>query len=130
MFKRFLLFPFILVCLFFVGCGDGSVPSSGTINFQSGEPVPSGVIFFESPQYSYRGDIRDGTFQIEGLTRGSGLPPGTYAVSVSGSVAGSDPATDEPLFNEKYSDPRTSGIVVEVVKGQPNVFEIKVGRAR
>ena len=121
MYKRFLLFA-VLFCVVLTGCGDGSVPSSGTVKFSSGESVPSGVVFFENPQFSYRGTIQDGTYSIEGVAAGSGLPPGSYKVY----VMGTDPSTDLSLFDEKYTNPATSGLVFEVKKGDTNVFDFKV----
>ena len=115
-----------LFCVVLTGCGDGTVQSSGTVTFSNGDPVPSGIVFFENPQFSYRGIIRDGVYEIEGVTSGSGLPPGTYTVYVTGS----DPATDLSLFEEKFTNPATSGLVFEVQKGQKNVFDITVERRR
>ncbi|MDR3109933.1 MAG: hypothetical protein LBU65_09660 [Planctomycetaceae bacterium] len=55
-----------------------------------------------------------------------GLPPGTYKVHLIGEVPvdGTDRAT--PLFAGKYNTPETSGIVIEVKKGETNKFEIVV----
>ena len=119
--KRFLVLA-VLFCVVLTGCGDGTVPSSGTVTFSSGEPVPSGIVFFENPQFSYRGTIQDGTYTIEGVEAGSGLPPGSYKVY----VMGTDPSTDLSLFDEKYTNSATSGLVFEVKKGEKNVFDFKV----
>ena len=119
--KFFLSFA-VLFCVVMTGCGDGIVQSSGTVKFSTGEPVPFGIVFFETPQFSYNGTIKDGTYQIEGVKPGSGLPPGTYTVY----VLGTDPSTDLSIFDDKYTNPATSGLVFEVKKGQKNVFDIVV----
>jgi len=124
MYKQFLPLA-LLFCVVLTGCGDGTVPSSGTIKFSNGEPVPFGLVFFENPQFSYRGTIQDGTYQIEGVKRGSGLPPGSYRVY----VVGDNPETELSLFDAKYTSPDTSGLVFEVEKGKDNVFEIIVEKS-
>ena len=124
--KRFPLFPFLLLALVLTGCGDGTVQSSGTVTFSTGEPVPHGTVFFETPQFSYTGIIQDGAYRIEGVKPGSGLPPGTYTVY----VFGSDPVTELSLFDEKFTNPATSGLVFDVKSGQKNVFDIVVAPAK
>ena len=123
MYKKFFLSFAVLFCVVMTGCGDGTVKSSGTVKFSTGEPVPFGIVFFETSQFSYRGTIQDGTYQIEGVKPGSGLPPGTYNVY----VLGTDPSTDLSIFDSKYTNPTTSGLVFEVKKGQTNAFDIAVG---
>ena len=115
----------IAFCSIFAGCGDGTVQTSGTVRFTTGEPVPFGIVFFESPEFSYRGTIKDGTYNIEGLKRGSGLPPGTYNVY----VMGDDPETELSLFDVKYVNPDTSGLVFKAEKGQKNVFDFEVEKS-
>jgi len=126
MFKPFSLFALFLLFIGFTGCGDGTVQSSGTVKFSTGEPVPDGIVFFETPQFSYTGRIQDGTYQIEGVKPGSGLPAGTYTVYVSGT----DPTTELSLFDEKFTNPATSGLVFDVKSGQKNVFDIVVDPAK
>ena len=121
MHKHFLLFVF-LFCVVLSGCGDGTVKSSGTVKFSSGEPVPYGTVFFETPQFSYTGKIQNGTYQIEGVQSGSGLPPGKYNVY----VVGTDPVTELSLFDEKFTNPATSGLSFEVKGGQKNIFDFTV----
>lgn len=125
MYKQFYPFALLFCVALVTGCGDGTVQSSGTVKFSNGEPVPFGIIFFENPQFSYRGTIQDGTYQIEGLKRGSGLPPGSYRVY----VIGDNPETELSLFDAKYTSPDTSGLVVEVEKGKENVFDITVEKS-
>ena len=124
MYKQFLLFT-VLFCVAMTGCGDGTVQSSGAIHFATGEPVPFGMVFFEDPQFSYRGTIKDGTYKIEGLKPGSGLPPGSYKVY----VLGDNPETELSLFDAKFTNPDTSGLVFEVEKGKANVFDFKVEKS-
>ena len=126
MFKRVSLSLFLLLAPVLGGCGDGTVQSAGTVTFSTGEPVPHGTVFFETPQFSYTGQIRNGVYQIEGVKPGSGLPAGTYSVY----VFGTDSVTEQPLFDEKYMNPAASGLVFEVKSGQKNVFDFTVDRAK
>ena len=125
MYKLFLL-SVLLFCIVLIGCGDGTVQSSGTVKFSTGEPVPYGTVFFETPQFSYTGTIQNGTYQIEGVKAGSGLPPGKYNVY----VIGTDPVTELSPFDEKFTNPATSGLVFEVKSGQNNVFDFEVEPAK
>jgi hypothetical protein len=84
------------------------------------------MVFFETPEFSYRGTIKDGAYNIEGLKRGSGLPPGTYRVY----VLGDDPETEMSMFDERFVSPETSGLVFDVAKGQKNIFDFEVERSK
>jgi hypothetical protein len=93
----------VLFCVVLAGCGDGSVQSGGTVTFTTGAPVPSGLVFFEDPQFSYRGTIENGSYKIEGVTKGSGLPPGTYKVYVMGTDPNISYATAVGVINSVVS---------------------------
>ncbi|MDR1484334.1 MAG: hypothetical protein LBT09_05880 [Planctomycetaceae bacterium] len=122
--KRFLFLLFVLFVV--AGCGNGHVSGSGIVKYSNGEPVPNGIIFFSTPQFNYTGDITNGVFELGGLRAKDGLPPDTYKVHLIGSQITEDVGQDIPLFDAKYNDPETSGIVIEVKRGQKNWFEIIV----
>ena len=106
------------------GCGSNQVPGSGTVKYDSGEPVPNGTVVFRTDQHQYTGEIAsDGTFQLGGLKPGDGLPPGTYKVIVLGFDA-----NDNPLVAAKFSEADRSGLSFEVKKGEKNHFEVVVGK--
>jgi hypothetical protein len=120
------LFLLLLCSIFFVvvGCGQGHVSGSGTVKYSTGELVPSGIIFFSNPQFNYTGNIKNGTFELGGLKEGDGLPPGKYNVHLLGTQVTEE--AEIPLFDAKYNNPETSGIVIEVKSGEKNHFEITV----
>ncbi|MDR1963233.1 MAG: carboxypeptidase-like regulatory domain-containing protein [Planctomycetaceae bacterium] len=109
-----------------MGCGNRHVSGSGIVKYSSGEPVPSGVIFFSTSQFNYTGTIKDGVFELGGLKEKDGLPPGTYNIHLIGSEPSEGTDRDIPLFADKYNNPETSGIVIEVKSGEKNRFEIVV----
>jgi flagellar hook assembly protein FlgD len=100
------------------------VPGSGTVKYDSGDPVPNGTVVFKTDQHQYTGEIAaDGTFQLGGLKVGDGLPPGTYKVAVLGFDT-----NDKLLVAEKFSDADKSGLNFEVKKGEKNHFEVVVAK--
>ncbi|MDR1140877.1 MAG: carboxypeptidase-like regulatory domain-containing protein [Planctomycetaceae bacterium] len=121
--KLFLLLSFILVVV--VGCGNGHVSGSGTVKYSTGELVPNGTIFFSTPQFNYTGTINNGVFELGGLKKGDGLPPGQYKVHLIGTEI-TESTDDIPLFDAKFNNPETSGIIIEVKSGEKNRFEITV----
>lgn len=126
MIKYVSLFLSLLVLTTLIGCGSGHVSGSGTVKYSSGEPVPSGVIFFSTPQLNYTGTIKDGVFELGGLKEKDGLPPGTYNVHLIGTEPDKETSADIPFFASRFNDPTTSGIVIEVKAEEKNSFEIIV----
>jgi len=113
---------FLLVVL--SGCSSNQVPGSGTVKYDSGEPLQNGTVVFKTGQHQYTGEIgTDGTFQLGGLKDGDGLPPGTYKVAVLGFDT-----NDNLLVSEKFSDANRSGLSFEVKKGEKNHFEVVVAK--
>ena len=117
------------ICLFLLfalsGCGPSNhVSGSGTVKYDSGEPVPNGTVVFRTDQHQFTGEIAsDGTFRLGGLKPGDGLPPGTYKVIVLGFDT-----NDKPVVDEKFSDASKSGLSFEVKKGEKNHFDVVVGK--
>lgn len=66
----------------------------------------------------------DGEYTVRTPSGSSRIPVGTYLVGISKTMT--DPATNKMihLIPPKYSDPRTSGLVVEVVARASNTFDI------
>jgi hypothetical protein len=126
------IFPVFLsfILMAMIGCGNGHIPGSGIVKYSSGEPVPSGIIFFSTPQFNYTGTIKDGQFELGGLKENDGLPPGTYNVHLIGSEPSEGTDKDIPLFADKYNNPETSGIVIEIQPGKNDPIEITVEKPR
>jgi hypothetical protein len=118
-----------MICLvllaFLSGCGSSNqVAGGGSVKYDSGDPVPGGMVVFKSDQQQFSGEIAaDGTFQLGGIRAGDGLLPGTYKVAVLGYDA-----DDKPLVVAKFSDADKSGLKFEVKKGEKNHFEIQVSK--
>ena len=110
---------FLFVTVVFVGCNksmDGTIKGRVTYN---GQPLEGAIL-----QFGYVGEgssaqaitVDDGEFQVR---TGShlGAKVGEYTVSVSPAQQGSIPA--------KYSNPKTSGLTLEVKAGK-NTYDISL----
>ncbi|WP_437222149.1 hypothetical protein SH661x_002653 [Planctomicrobium sp. SH661] len=116
----------------FPGCGkknnSGLIDVRGDVQFD-GKPIERGTIAFTKADRSniFSGNIKDGRFTIGNSETGQGVPPGTYHVSFSvwETAPGMGQAGKEAI-PQKYFDPATSGLEVEVSpeKMQHN-FELK-----
>lgn len=118
---------FLLLCLFFTGCGKGFVPADGKVAFDDGTPLKTGSITFETATFMASGNINpDGTFVLTSLDEGDGLPPGDYTVT----IAALDPARPDTailLTDEKYSNPTTTPLKAKVnSSAEQNHFEFTV----
>ena len=112
----------LLLLIVLSGCGSDHVAGTGTVKYDSGEPVPGGTVVFKTVQHQYQGEIAaDGSFQLGGLKPGDGLPPETYKVAVLGFDT-----DDRPLVAAKFTDAEKSGLSFEVKKGEKNHFEVVV----
>jgi len=115
-----------------LGCSN-NVPLRGTVLFSdNGEPVPRGLIMFESSNFMARGEIQsDGTFVVGSLRARDGMPPGDYRISIVGAiesyevaptgrtttppgVAQAAPMNVIPLIDPRYERASTSGLTVTV----------------
>ncbi len=127
----------LLGCLFQTGCGGGAFPTakvSGTIETESGEALPSGIITFtplavdpqgQSGKPAY-GQIENGTFVLSTYGNGDGAVVGQHKVSL----------TEAWRPDEEYSDDRSEipprhgceispdSQEVEVVEGKENVLKL------
>jgi hypothetical protein len=128
----YLLSIFILAA----GC-SGNMPVSGKVTFSDdGSPVPVGMVVFDDGINMARAPIQpDGTFVMGFNKDGDGVPPGTYGVTIVGTVKLLDnpddvyPPPSEELVDLKYSDKATSGLSI-TVDGSKKTFDIKVERPK
>jgi hypothetical protein len=123
------------------GCGGSThpptVPVRGTVNY-NGEPLTNGTVFFspvepneDRPAQASIGD--DGTFVVSTFKQGDGVVAGTYAISITSSVSGSEKLERDrgtgiggksaiPL---RYTDPKTSMLVEEIVAATELPLELE-----
>ncbi len=79
------------------GCGDATL--SGTVKFSDGSPLTTGSVFFVSDTTQLSAGINsDGTYKA---TSDSGIPSGTYKVSLSGPIFGPDESTADTASDEE-----------------------------
>ncbi|MGL4943793.1 MAG: hypothetical protein ACRC46_11465 [Thermoguttaceae bacterium] len=125
----------LVVAVFLSGC-SGGVGVTGKVTFPDGTPVTKGEVNFQSAKDLVSGTISpDGTYKLEGATKGSGIPAGTYQVFIvgtqvidtKGSPNPSDAVVTETVA-KKFSNRETSGLTCEV-KGA-TVFDIAVEKPK
>jgi hypothetical protein len=107
------------------------------VKFFDGTPLGVGTVYLSNGLVMYQGAIqKDGTFSIEELKDGDGIPPGTYKVWIA------DANTIENVYDEKkenlikridhliidpkFADKNTSDLQFKIDKGQKNQIEIVV----
>ena len=115
----------LFVCLFLSGCGEKNVQFTGKVTFEDGTPVTGGTVIFESGSLQYDGRLQaDGSYTLGGASEKSGLPYGSYLISV---VVPSDD-DGKPVIAEKYGNSATSELTFEVKADGPKTLDIKVAK--
>ena len=129
---RLFLTGFLVGFVFLVGCGQ-NVKVTGKVTFEDGEPLTRGRVCFQTETFYADGPLQpDGTYTLGSTGENTGLPKGTYQVSITGAVTPPkvlDPAMGRvtpavPLIHGKFTNQTTSGLTCEV-KGR-TVFDITV----
>ncbi|MGL4944619.1 MAG: hypothetical protein ACRC46_15670 [Thermoguttaceae bacterium] len=121
----------LAVAVFLSGC-SGGVGVSGKVTFPDGTPVTKGEVNFQSDKDLVSGFIApDGTYKLEGATKGSGIPGGTYQVFIVGTQVVDSKGSPDPskavvteMVAKKFASRETSGLTCDV-KGA-TVFNITV----
>ena len=123
-----------------LGCGKAetqcvsTVPAIGTITFK-GQPIPGAFVTLhpKTPAENVptpRASVgRDGTFEVTTFKGGDGAPEGEYVVTVQWYKPikkGSDILSGPNVIPPKYSQPKTSDIVVRIAAGQSELKPIKL----
>ncbi|MBB03598.1 MAG: hypothetical protein ACE37I_06060 [Rubinisphaera brasiliensis] len=130
----------LLLSLFLLpGCGSDAakpgnlVPASGTINLD-GAPLNDGIIALvpQGGGPAITANIKAGNFTLDYSRSASGMPPGTYQVSIRSTVgaatmdAEGNPVEPESRVAERFGDPAQSGLLVTVPEGGTDALILDV----
>ena len=128
----------VLLSLFstIIGCGGPTLlPAAGTVQFDDGSPVQTGVVEFRSTDGEYRGASKisnEGAFALETLDGQSGVPAGQYDVIVVQLVITEDLSLADHNHGKpvprKYADYFTSGLKVDVTPENASNLVVRVAR--
>ena len=132
--KDVVCFLLTVLVLFFGGCGGGNVSLNGHVVFSDdGSPLTTGTVCFVTETMLARGTLdAGGKYTVGTNGQRDGLLPGTYRVYILGAQReiGTDEnnmSIDEPLIDEKYMNPETSGLQVTVDR-RTGQYDIRVER--
>lgn len=126
-----------MVCLLYLAGCSGSdataiknlVPVSGSITLED-EPLESGTVFFVPEQAGGQpasGQISNGKFTMLTTVDAKGVVAGKYLVRIESrdtpepSPKDLYPKPGPSLIPEKFTDPKTSGLMVDVESGMPAI---------
>lgn len=117
----------ILALAFLAGCGEGNAelaPVRGVVKLD-GKPLTSGsVITLPQAGRGARGLIgADGKFELMTVVEGDGARVGQHRVGVvayEGGSKGPEAEQGKLLVPQKYTNPATSGLTIEVTEDVPN----------
>ena len=132
---RYAQIALLLLCLFFVGCGDGNpatYPVEGQVRFEDGTVPRFGSIEFfnEELEVNARGKIdRDGKFTVCTYTDGDGAVEGNHKIVIiqltSGALVTKSNTIVEhdhgKLIDSSYLDYRTSDLECNITRGENKV---------
>ncbi|MBR6387870.1 MAG: carboxypeptidase regulatory-like domain-containing protein [Thermoguttaceae bacterium] len=151
--KKAILLMLACVCALALGCNNGPkkpddlpklIPTTIVVQYDDGTPVAEATVALRNP------DANAGrTWNLTGVTdaqgkvalktdgQWDGAPAGTYQVMVTKEVSELDQGTEPGasvivksvtrFVDQKYNNPNTSGITVEVKEGGEAEHVIKVG---
>jgi len=118
------------------GCGGGTYPVSGRLEYEDGEPIremTGCTISFTSEQLGVeaRGEIQeDGGFRLGTKRPDDGAPPGTYKVIVAQPHPEPErPEKRRPVVDLSYEDPQTTPLEA-TVEPKRNDFTFKLKRLK
>ncbi|TWT97656.1 hypothetical protein Pla108_18080 [Botrimarina colliarenosi] len=118
-------------CLLLVaGCdGPARVKVSGRVSRTDGAPVASARVLFRSQETGSSANgitNAEGHYELGGLKKGDGVPPGRYQVAINESRGGWDNPKPRTI-NAVYESPTTSGLecVVEA-SARSQVYDLEL----
>ena len=134
--KNFMLrfSTFLLPLIFVIGCGGTKThPLNGTVVFTGGTELAKELVGYsitlepeapnaEGKKNSGSGLIAaDGTFKISTFEQNDGAVPGKHKVAITPPVQNGDGPAPKPLIPSRYGDLGTSGLIINVEAGKPDV---------
>lgn len=112
-----------MLAVLFSGCGS-NVRVTGTVQFDDGSPLETGIVVFQSQAHVAKGKLKPGGRFVMGSVREhDGLPPGDYKVYIVGAdqlppgyvpPKGSDETGLVSLLAPAYCDPYSTPIEFRV----------------
>ncbi|MDR0610783.1 MAG: hypothetical protein LBG58_11785 [Planctomycetaceae bacterium] len=116
------LFLFIVLSVLILGCSSKGSAVTGTVSFEDGTRLTTGMVIFESGSHAFSGKIQpDGAFRLIGTSVKTGIPDGTYVVTIVKAVETATDRSGNPtardLIDPKYSQQSTSELTC-TVKGK------------
>lgn len=140
--KKILGIAFVGLLATTVGCsksdrGDRveTHPVKAAITFQ-GKPIPGAFVVFH-PKTPQGGNVpnprgmvsKDGHFSVTTFDGGDGAPAGDYVLTVQWYKpikSGGDIVSGPNVIPRKYTDPKTSDVVIQVAAGENNLPTIRL----
>ena len=124
----------LIPLVFIIGCGGPkTLPVNGMVEFTGAtEPAKelagySITIEPEAPNAEGKKNsgsgliAADGTFKISTFEQNDGAVPGKHKVAITPPVQNGDGPAAKPLISSKYGDLGTSGLIINVEAGKPDV---------
>lgn len=131
---RILLFAVIPVFLIATGC-NSNLDVSGRVTFKDGDPLPKGVVTFQSDKHVATGILdENGRYRLGSYKKNDGIPAGTYKVFISGAYVLKEPGSvepesdepaDIPLIDESYATWEKTPLSCDVTKKTTYDFEVE-----
>jgi len=127
------LFLAVAVVLFLGGCGKNISLKGRVVFTDDGTPLTAGTVCFVTENTLARGSLdSNGTYTVGTIGKRDGLAADTYRIYILDAhrevgVDEQNMPIYEPLIDEKYMNPETSGLSI-VVDRQTSRYDIQVER--
>jgi hypothetical protein len=128
-------FGVLLLGLLATGCGGKTASVEGTVVFKDSQAPAKELAGYvvtlelEGGNVSATGMVQpDGTFRVSTYREGDGAVPGKHRVALTPPLPQGDRPIPPPILPPRYGDLKTSGLEIEVKKGQANPARLEVER--
>jgi hypothetical protein len=125
-----------LICMVICGCGPSrptTYPTRGTVRFEDGAPVQTGIVELTSKKYAETatGKIQpDGSFVLGTFSESDGACEGTHSAIVLQFIVNDGITTHSldhgPAVDLRFGSYETSGLSVELKPQDSNVITLTV----